>query len=80
MFAVDFGPGSPPRIGHPQKLFTFDPSDLGMDCVQVRCFDVGPDGKFYTLQRVAPPPTPKVTHINLIENWFEELKAKVPTK
>jgi len=23
-------------------------------------------------------PLPPVTHINLIQNWFEELKAKVP--
>jgi len=24
-------------------------------------------------------PLPPVTHINLIMNWFEELKAKVPS-
>jgi hypothetical protein len=24
-----------------------------------------------------PPPVPAVTHINLIPNWFEELKARV---
>jgi predicted ATP-grasp superfamily ATP-dependent carboligase len=26
----------------------------------------------------APPPSLVAGHINLIQNWFEELKAKVP--
>ena len=39
-----------------------------------------PDGqRFYAIQAQAPPPTPVVTYIDLIEHWFEELKAKVPT-
>jgi hypothetical protein len=48
----------------------------------LRCFDVAPDGQhFYGTQVQAPPlPPPPVTHINLIQNWFEELKAKVPAK
>jgi hypothetical protein len=25
-------------------------------------------------------PQPVVTHINLIQHWFEELKAKVPVR
>ncbi len=46
----------------------------------VRLIDVAPDGqRFYAVERVKPPPAPPVTHINLIQNWFEELKAKVPT-
>jgi len=45
----------------------------------VRCYDVAPDGqRFYARQARNPPPPPVVTHINLIQNWFEELKAKVP--
>jgi len=35
--------------------------------------------RFYVLQLRPAPPPPVVTHINLIENWHEELKAKVPT-
>ena len=31
------------------------------------------------VQRAAPPPAPVVTHITLIQNWFEEPKAEVPT-
>jgi Tol biopolymer transport system component len=80
MMAVAFDPGPPPRIGRPTELFSFSIGDLGMACYPVRCFDVARDGqRFYAVQRVTPPPTPPVTHINLVENWFEELKAKVPT-
>jgi hypothetical protein len=31
-------------------------------------------------RRLAPPPPSVVTQIDLIQNWFEELKAKVPVK
>jgi hypothetical protein len=80
MMAVDFAPGSPARIGTPRALFAFDPRDLMFACPTVRCYDVAPDGqRFYVAQWRTPPPLPVVTHISLITNWFEELKAKVPT-
>jgi serine/threonine-protein kinase len=80
MMAVDFTPGSPrPAIGQPRRLFEFNHSQLGFSCVPVRCYDVAPDGqRFYVTQALAPPPPPLVTHLNLITDWFEELKAKVP--
>jgi len=94
MMAVDFAPGSPPplgsargglnavegpRIGRPRTLFESDWRDLTFDCFPSRCYDVAPDGqRFYATQRAAPRPASVVTHINLILNWFEELKAKVP--
>ncbi len=78
MIVVAFTPGSPPTIGHPTDLFSFAPRDLLMACTQVRCYDVARDGqRFYAVQQSFPPP-PVVTHINLIQNWAEELKAKVP--
>jgi eukaryotic-like serine/threonine-protein kinase len=81
MMAATFTPGSPPKIGRPESLFLFDPLDLPINCGWVRCYDVAADGqRFYATQRVPTPPAPPVTHINLIENWFEELKAKVPVK
>jgi Tol biopolymer transport system component len=81
MMAVDFAPGSPPRIGRPQTLFEFDPTDLVFACLPSRCYDVALDGQsFYAMQVRTPPPRPVVTHINLIPNWFEELKAKAPVK
>ncbi len=49
-----------------------------MDCQDARCYDVADDGQwFYAVQRETPLAPPPVTHINLIQNWFEELKAKV---
>ena len=35
--------------------------------------------RFYLMQSQTRPPRPVVTHINLILNWFDELKTKVPT-
>ena len=69
-----------PRIGRPRVLFEFDSvRDLTFDCNPSRCYDVALDGqRFYAVQRVARPQLPVVTHVNLIQNWFEELKAKVP--
>ena len=79
LMAVEFAPGSPPRIGRPRALFAFDPRDLRLACTPVRCYDVAADGeRFYATQAQAPPPAPMVTHISLILNWLEELKAKVP--
>ena len=79
MLVVGFEPGSPARIGAAQSLFEFAGRELYFMCSPTRCFDVAPDGqRFYVLQMRNPPPPPVVTHINLIQNWFEELKAKVP--
>jgi len=81
MMTVQFEPGSPPRIGRPRPLFTFDNRDLYFACGPVRCYDVAPDGqRFYAVQYRTPPPPPVVTDINLIQDWTEELKAKVPTR
>ena len=74
MMVVDFQAGSPSA---PRPLFSVDP-ELWLPCVPMRCYDVAPDGeRFYVVQSTFPP-SPVVTHINLVLNWFEELKAKVP--
>ena len=78
--AADFEPGIRPGIGQPRLLFELQGDNLRFACVPVRCYDVAPDGqRFYVVQTPTPPPPPVVTHINLIQDWFEELKAKVPT-
>jgi serine/threonine-protein kinase len=95
MMAVDFAPGPPspfgsahgglsavegPRIGRPRVVFEYDRHDIQFDCIPTRCYDIAPDGqRFYVMQARTPPPPPVVTHINLIPNWLDELKAKVPT-
>ncbi len=79
MMAVTFAPGSPPRIGRPRELFETDRSWYNMTCGMRRCYDVSPDGqRFYAFQSVASSPPPLVTHVDILQNWFEELKAKVP--
>ena len=82
MMAVGFEPGPPVRIAQPRVLFEFDPHELvGFSCIPVRCFDVARDGqRFYAMQVASSPPHPAVTDVELIENWFEELKAKVPAR
>jgi hypothetical protein len=41
---------------------------------------VAPDGqRFYAVQFEPLPSRPPSTRINIVLNWFEELKAKVPT-
>ena len=80
MMAVEFAPGSPPRIGRPHLLFEFAERDLPLRGSPVRRYDVAPDGqRFYAVTNQAPQAPSAVTHINLIQNWFEELKAKLPT-
>jgi Tol biopolymer transport system component len=80
MMEVDVQPGSPPRIGTPRPLFEFA-GDLFADSVIVRAYDVTPDGqRFFVVQKRPAPPLPPVTHVNLVLNWFEELKAKVPVR
>jgi len=68
-------------VGVTRSLFEFDARRLSFSCIPVRCFDVAPDGqRFYVVQAPTLPPSPVVTQINLVTNWFEELKAKVPVK
>jgi len=44
----------------------------------VRCYDVASDGQhFYAGRVVDQPPPVAVTHLNIVENWFEVLKARV---
>ena len=79
MMAVDIATTPALRIGRPKALFDFDLKSLAFGCSPLRCYDVSPDGqRFFTTRTLPAPPVTPVTHINLILNWFEELKAKVP--
>jgi len=81
MSVADVDTRSALLVGRPSTLFRFDPAALTMGCVPVRCFDVSPDGqRFYATQYRPRQPTPPATHVGLITNWFEELRAKVPSR
>lgn len=46
-----------------------------------RNYDVTTDGRrFVMVQDIDPPRAPVLTHMVLIQNWFEELNRLVPTK
>jgi len=47
--------------------------------VPVRNYDVGPDGRFLILTPYEPP-TEKVTRLQVVLNWFEELKRLAPVE
>jgi len=58
--------------GAPEPLFEFE------DASVFRPFDISPDGHHFVMihkgEESAPP-----TQLRVVLNWFEELKAKVPT-
>jgi hypothetical protein len=93
MMTVDFAPGSPPRVGSPRPLFAFSDLELAFFNILGRAYDVTPDGQRFYVTRALPAPAltksritqlnlasakvPIITQINLVQNWFEELKAQV---
>jgi hypothetical protein len=68
------------QMGVPRALFEARPEDgMNFGCVPLRCYDVLPDGQgFVATQIVDRHDASPVTHIRLVLNWIEELKAKVP--
>ena len=46
----------------------------------VRNYDVSPDGQRFIMLKPAGDSEPPTTAINLVLNWAEELKRRVPTK
>ena len=65
-------------VGRPSVLFEFGFPELGSACHPLRCYDVAPDGQsFFFAQTVPQEPAPPVTHIHLVMNWLEEVKARL---
>ena len=72
---------APPRFGTPRPLFEFAFMDMGLACTPVRCYDVAPDGqRFFGVKAEPREPTPPTTQINVVLNWLEEVRRKVPTR
>ncbi len=63
--------------GAPRKLFEFPPGRRAER--DLRTFDITPDGKRFVVLRSANPGLGR-RQINVILNWSEELKAKVPPR
>jgi Tol biopolymer transport system component len=80
MMVVDVRTHPTLRLGVPRKLFSFSTRELRLPCFPARCYDVSADGqRFFAIQEGEVPPPPSVTHIHLVQNWLEEVKARVPT-
>jgi serine/threonine-protein kinase len=80
-FAVPFRDGSPPMIGRPRSFAKVSNPVL---CDPNRCYDIAPDGRRFLVTLLEPPdaskPSSTTREMQVVLNWFEELKAKVPVK
>ena len=45
-----------------------------------RGYDVTPDGQGFLMVRAVEQPPARITQMVLVQNWFQELKAKAPAK
>ena len=79
MMVADVHAGPTLDVGRPRPLFAFPQPPLLLACGGARCYEVAPDGQgFYAVRMTPPAPVPPVTHIQLVQNWTEELKARIP--
>jgi serine/threonine-protein kinase len=66
-------------FGPPHILFTL-PEGLHSGTFAVPAYDAAPDGqRFLFVRRPTSPIPPPPSEMRVVFNWFEELKAKVPT-
>ncbi len=71
------GEGSSFSADKPRKLFELQ---SGLN-TSGSCFDVAPDGqRFVMVKSAEEEKNADRTHLTFVFNWFEELKANVPTK
>jgi hypothetical protein len=62
--------------GTPRMLFE---GPFRMDGGSFRNYDVTPDGQRFVMVREVEQPPARVSQVVLVQNWIEELKARVPT-
>lgn len=74
MMAVDITPGDTFRAGAPHVLFEGN----WVISSPMRSYDISPDGKYFIMARLEPLPDQRVTRLNVVLNWFDELKARAP--
>ena len=76
MMAVDFAPGTAFKVSAPRELF----EGAWITTVPLRGHDVSPDGQhFYMFGRDTEGMVDqRVTKLNVVLNWFDELKKRAP--
>jgi hypothetical protein len=72
---TSLGPGFMP--GRSRDLF---PIERFRFSGNTSAFDIHPDGKRLVMVTIGDPPPPLPDQINVVLNWFEELKRRVPTR
>jgi eukaryotic-like serine/threonine-protein kinase len=75
MESVSVAPGAVLQVGLPQRLF----STRGFADYHLAAFDVAPDGRFIALREIRTGPR-RDDQLVVVQNFFEELKARVPRK
>jgi Tol biopolymer transport system component len=63
------------RVGTPRPLFEFRCPDTS----PLRNYDISWDGRRFLIPEPFEFKASEVTHLNIVLNWFEELKRVVPT-
>ncbi len=79
MMAVDIETREGFRAGTPKVLFEGSYSGSPAPLQPGFGYDVSPDGRRFLMIKLASKPNPSVEHLNVVENWFEELRRRVPT-
>jgi hypothetical protein len=76
MMAVDISSKPSFAVGRPRMLFEGKYEGAP---VPVANYDVSPDGQRFLMLKPSEQEQAAPTQINVVLNWFEELKQKVPT-
>ena len=76
MMAVDIATQTGFTAGTPQMLFQ-GPYEKAP--IPVSDYDISPDGQRFLMVKSSEQTQAAPTQINVVLNWFEELKQKVPT-
>ncbi len=82
--AVSVRTNSPFRLETPKLLFqgSYSSARFAFMDVELNPWDISPDGRrFLMMKEVSPISAAEFPRkINLVINWFEELKQRVPVK
>jgi len=75
MMSVPLTSGATTAVGRPQALFE---TPLGLQA-NVRGYDLSADGTRFLMVQPQPRPPIRPTQVMLVQNWFDELRRRVPT-
>ena len=77
LWAVAVGPGAPPRLGTPERLFDLEERRLWISS-WVSGFGVARDGRFYFPPDPEGEPSAEPRQLHLVQGWSSELRRRAP--